>query len=331
METGGSSGGAGRVCANREKGSPVDIGGMSRGWKEEEAKESMGFLYDCLKGDTERSTIQVPVALDGVTVATGLRSSAGECIEFLGGLTVDQLRWMFSDYNEAQLEATGWDVASIKNSDGDPSTHLWSELDERCKPLEIAIAGPDETHGTYDFFSEVILTDQSNGETFASNRIVNYEGRSIIPELVLYLQQMDTAISYFGYAFYYANRDNLLSVAVQNEKNVFVAPTETTIGDGSYNPLARAIYMNVRNDDEASLENTVPFVSFGLRTLSLVATTGFVAIAEKNNQMWIERLEAALYGQDDSSSDLSAGEIAGIAAGVAFALVCILFLRHRNN
>jgi len=180
------------------------------------------------------------------------------------------------------------------------------------------------------------LTDQSNGETFASHRVVNYDGRSIISELVLYLQQQDTAISYFGYAYYYANRDNLLSVAVQNEHNEFVAPTETTIGDGSYNPLARAIYMNVRNDDKGSLENTVPFISFGLQTLALVATTGFVAIAEKDAQMWIERLEAAPYGQDENSGGPSAGAIAGIAVGVAFAvsiftILCILLLRKSKS
>jgi len=105
------------VCANLEKGSPVDIGDMSRGWKEEEAKESLGFLYDCLKGDTERSAMQVPVALDGVTVTTGLGGPAGECVGILGGLTVDQLRWMFSDYTESQLEATGWDPLSIENSE----------------------------------------------------------------------------------------------------------------------------------------------------------------------------------------------------------------------
>ena len=53
VEGGGSSSGAGRVCANSEKGTPVDIGDMSRDWKSSEAdRNSDGYTMSCLKGDT---------------------------------------------------------------------------------------------------------------------------------------------------------------------------------------------------------------------------------------------------------------------------------------
>ena len=282
VEKGGSSEGAGRVCANLEKGTPVDIGDMSRGWKSEEAEESLGFLYECLQGDKERSALQVPVAIDGVTVATDIDGPAAECIEILGGkLTPHHLRWIYSNYTEIQLEATGWDSASLQKTDGDPSTHLWSELDKRCQPLEIYIAGPDESHGTYDFFVEVILTDSSNGETFAKNRKFNYDGRQQISELVLSLQQVESSIAYFGYSYYYANRDSLLAVQIQNDKGDFVTASHDTISDSSYNPLSRPVFMNVRND-KVSLENTVPFVSFAL---------GFMA--KRNVLPWTLRLQTS--------------------------------------
>lgn len=94
MEGGGSSVGAGRVCANLERGLPVDIGDMSREWKSQEAEVHKGFVYKCLKGDTDRSAIQLPVAIDGLTVVVKKGGISANCVSLLGGLTLDQLRWM---------------------------------------------------------------------------------------------------------------------------------------------------------------------------------------------------------------------------------------------
>lgn len=87
-------------------------------------------VYRCLMGDTTRRVIQVQVATDGLTLAVKKDGAADKCIKILGGLTMDQVRWMYSSLNEQELEATGtWDTSSIANSDGDPTTHKWNELD----------------------------------------------------------------------------------------------------------------------------------------------------------------------------------------------------------
>jgi len=62
VEGGGSSDGAGRVCGEEERGEPVQIGSMSRGWKEEEATSQDGHTYNCVVGDTTRSAIQIDVS-----------------------------------------------------------------------------------------------------------------------------------------------------------------------------------------------------------------------------------------------------------------------------
>ena len=166
VEGGGSSNGAGRVCGEESRGAPVDIGDMSREWKDTEATEVNGFRYECLVGDTSRSAIQIDVAIDGLTVATSSSGDARECIDIMGGLTSDQLRWIYSSYNDEQLESTGWDPTSVPNSDRNSQTHKWNELNSKCKNVEIRIAGPDEESGTYEYFLETILTDYDNGETF---------------------------------------------------------------------------------------------------------------------------------------------------------------------
>jgi ABC-type phosphate transport system substrate-binding protein len=166
VEGGGSSNGAGRVCADESRGTPVMIGDMSREWKSDEANEVNGFVYECLKGDTTRAAIQVDVAIDGLTVATSNSGDAYECIQILGGLTTDQLRWIYSNYNDQQLEETGWDPSSVPNSDRNSQTHKWNELNSDCKNIEIRIAGADDQSGTYEYFLETILVDYDNGETF---------------------------------------------------------------------------------------------------------------------------------------------------------------------
>ena len=140
VESGGSGGGAGRVCANSAKGTPVDIGDMSRDWKGTEAdRRDDGFTMDCLAGDTSRSARQIQVAIDGLSVVMKKGGAADVCVNtHLGGLTVDQLRWMFS--NEAD---TGYTPA---NDDGD-AIKEWSDLSADCGAAEIVLAYPDADSG----------------------------------------------------------------------------------------------------------------------------------------------------------------------------------------
>ncbi|MGB2425825.1 MAG: substrate-binding domain-containing protein, partial [Candidatus Poseidoniaceae archaeon] len=81
VESGGSGGGAGRVCANSAKGTPVDIGDMSRDWKDTEAtRGDDGYTMDCLAGDTSRSARQIQVAIDGLSVVMKKGGAADVCV-----------------------------------------------------------------------------------------------------------------------------------------------------------------------------------------------------------------------------------------------------------
>ena len=317
VEGGGSSVGARRVCGYPEEGftdggPPVDVGDMSREWKDSEVVSKDNHMYQCLEpGDPTRSVIQVAVALDGLTIAVKEGGTAYECIQILGGLTIDQLRWIYSSYNDAKLEETGWNPNSLKNSDRNSQTHLWSELDQRCPRIEIRIAGKNliwqmvsfacfppnkgpniliflssnaqgagEQSGTYEYFAETVFTDHKNGETFDLERPgFGYEASEVDEELVAYVNEFAEAISYFGYSYYYANMGSLSAVAIENDKGERVLPKPETVGDGSYNPLSRRIYMNLHNDKD-SLEKTVPFVQFGLSHPALVEATGYVPMPD---------------------------------------------------
>ncbi|KAG7358839.1 phosphate binding protein [Nitzschia inconspicua] len=324
VEGGGSGNGASRVCGDESKGTPVEIGDMSREWKESEATEQNGYLYECIIGDTSRSAIQVDVGIDGLTVAVAHNGVASECINILGGLTTDQLRWIFSTYDENELVASGWDPSSVPNSDGNSETHLWNELHEDCSKAEIRIAGPDDISGTYDYFLETIFLDHDNGETYDINRPFSYVSNEDDEVLVDYIFTYPAAIAFFGYSYYFENQASLESVAIQNSDGVYLKPTVATVSDGSYNPLARRIYMNLLNS-EADLKNTVPLVRFGLENPDIMSVTGFVAIPNNQADELIKlRLGNTALSNGEQTSGMSTGAIVGITIGCLMGLCLVI-------
>ena len=117
---GGSSAGASRVCSTGQD--HVDIGDMSRGWKAIEAsRQGNSRNYTCANSDVE--VTQIPIALDGITVIVKRGGAAAECIERLGGLSIAQLRWIYSDWTDEDLAYSSeadLDMASVtSNNDGD--------------------------------------------------------------------------------------------------------------------------------------------------------------------------------------------------------------------
>jgi phosphate transport system substrate-binding protein len=294
VDQGGSSVGAGRVCDDPSRGSAVDIGDMSREWKTSEAVSVNGFLYKCLIGDQTRSVIQIVVAVDGITVSSVRGGSGDLCLQALGGISTDQLRWMYSSYSIADLTRTGWDPKSLRSSDGDDSTHFWSELadDPACPRSEIKIAGADDQSGTYEYFLETIITDSTNGETFDLDRVGGgYFNSEFDTELVDYLEVNPNAMSYFGFAYYYANKDTLTAASIKNGIGSFVVPSHDTVASGSYAPLSRRIFMNLW-DNEKSLNLTAPFITFGFSSegTSLVDVTGYVPIPQYQKIVMLSRV-----------------------------------------
>jgi len=250
--------------------------------------------------------------------------TAWDCIQILGGLSIDQLRWIYSDYSDQKLEEAGWDPKSLKNSDFNSQTHLWSELDDRCHRVEIRIAGPDDLSGTYEYFLETVLSDHDNGETFDLNRPgFGYENSAVDEELVAYLNEFAESISYFGYSYYYANRGSLSPVAILNDEGSYVVPNPETIGDGSYHPLARRIFMNLYNNAD-SLSKTAPFMEFGLSNPHLVEATGYVAIPSEDVEEMKGRL-LAVDGEAGGSSTLASSGGIGRLADSCYSFFVLMF------
>jgi len=293
---GGSSAGANRVCGNHEAGESIDIGNMSRDWKESEASPRDGsFVHDCLIGDAHKSSVQIDVALDGMAVVVPRNGAGYSCVQILGGLTRDQLRWIYSSYDEVRLVNTGWDQSSLKNSDGNPATHLWSELDDRCDPEEIILTGGPIGDGSFTEFVQFVLTDVANGESIDVDRPAGYRhGQGF--ELLTEILKDENAITFLGYHYFYEKTDLVWAAPLQNATGSFVGPNEASISGGSY-PLTRTLFMNVLND-EKSLQNTIPLLRFGLDHPETIRSVGYVPLHDSSLGEMILRLHGAPYKDD---------------------------------
>jgi phosphate transport system substrate-binding protein len=264
VEGGGSSVGAARVCATGTSGSAVEIGNMSRDWKSTEATVAAdGYTFTCVNNPA-RKVVQLDVALDGISVVAHTGGSAASCLSTLGSLSINQLRWIFGNLNETAIGLT------LPNSDGNPATKKWSELNSACATVDVAIAGPDSTAGTNQFFAEKVFS--APGETYDAGR--PYFSNADDQVLVNHLVATNNAVGFFGYAYYDANKASFTVTKINN-----ILPTATTIADNSY-LLSRTIYMNVLVSNSTSLCESYPFLVYGYSAAGTaeVTATGYVAL-----------------------------------------------------
>ena len=274
-----SADGAARVCGSRTGAAPVDMGGVSRLLQNAEAKTEDGWHYDCQR--SRRTTIFVDVAVEGLSVFIKNSGPAQECLQLLGGLTLDQLRWMYTSFSMAELKASKtWDPASVPYSDDNDETHLWSELFHECAAVEIQLAGDLEGSLSYKYFVDNVLTSHREGETIRSTTILpqlhdnttntlplqQYFGSGDNALLVNFLEEYEGAISFMGLGHTLSKNvrpllGSLEAVRIQNEKGDFTKPDFAAIEDSAY-ALSRRLYIAV-NDAPDSLAKTRPFLDFG--------------------------------------------------------------------
>jgi ABC-type phosphate transport system substrate-binding protein len=207
---------------------------------------------------------KIEVGVEGAALATSQTGAAAECLEKLGGLSLDQLRWMSSSLTETELveEADGWDVNAVPYSDRNDVTRLWSELHRECEPVEIAILGPAFGRPSYNFFTDVIF--KALGETMSPFR---YFGTNGTEELVSSMQDKENALAFFNIRYVLSEADksvieSLQTVALRKGHmgSDFVDPSFALFDDGNY-AFAKRLYMNL-NQEETSLANVRPFLEY---------------------------------------------------------------------
>jgi phosphate transport system substrate-binding protein len=168
--------------------------------------------------------IEIPVAFDGITVVVNPQNN------WLTNISTAELKKIWEP--GAQGRINNWN--QVRN--GFPN-----------QPLKLF--GPGTKSGTFDYFTEAI-----NGKSKQSRP--DYSSSEDDNALVSGVSRDKSALGYFGYDYYAANKNKLKAVAVNG-----VLPSEATIKSGKYNPLSRPLFIYV-NAKSASKPEVKQFVAF---------------------------------------------------------------------
>jgi len=198
--------------------------------------------------------VELPVAFDALTVVINPKNT------WIKELKVEELKTMWEP--AAQAKVTNWNQVN-------PS---WPSA-----PLKLF--GPGADSGTFDYF-----TDAINGKEKASRG--DFTASEDDNVLVQGVSRDVNAIGYFGMAYYIENKDKLKAVPIvdKNGKKA-VSPSLETVMDGTYQPLARPIFIYV-SDKAMQRPEVNEFIQFYLKSApALVKEVGYVPLAKQHYDM----------------------------------------------
>lgn len=207
--------------------------------------------------------IEIPIAYDAMAVVVNPQNT------WCDYLTVQELKKIWEPAAQGK----------IKN---------WSQVRPGFpnEPLTLFGAGTDS--GTFDYFTAAIVGEEkaSRGDYTAS------EDDDI---LVQGVSRTKGALGYFGLAYYENNQDKLKLVAIDNG-NGPVKPSRETVLNGTYQPLARPLflYVNVKALDRPEVAE---FLKFALANAGeLAEEVGYVRLPEQVYELVAHRVERRIKG-----------------------------------
>ncbi|MCR4336494.1 MAG: PstS family phosphate ABC transporter substrate-binding protein [Candidatus Omnitrophica bacterium] len=219
----------------------TDISDASRPIK---AKE----IQSCKDANIEY--IEIPVAYDGLAVVVSKDN------DFIDHLTVAELKKIW----EPSAQGT---------------VITWNQVRASFPNEPIVLFGPGTDSGTFDYFTEVIVgkAGSSRGDFTAS------EDDNVLVEGV---SSESNALGYFGLAYYENNKDRLKLVPIDDENDNNgrgpIAPSSETVIDGTYQPLARPIFI-YPSTKAVERPEVAKFVEYYLENAgSLVEEVGYIPL-----------------------------------------------------
>lgn len=205
--------------------------------------------------------IELPVAFDGISIVVNPQNT------WCKDITVDELKRI-------------WQPAS--------TVKKWSDIRADWPAEEIRLYGPDTDSGTFDYFTEEVV-----GQARACRP--DYTASADDNVLVAGVSGDKYALGYFGFAYYAENTDKLKAVPV-NSGSGPVMPTLASIGNGSYTPLARPIFIYVSTKAYVRPE-VKEFVRYYLANAKeLVKEVGYVPLPNIAYGLALYRFERGVTG-----------------------------------
>ncbi|SFL81948.1 phosphate ABC transporter substrate-binding protein, PhoT family (TC 3.A.1.7.1) [Gracilibacillus orientalis] len=200
--------------------------------------------------------MEIKTALDGLTIVVNPEN------DWATELTAEQITDIF--------------VGNVTN---------WSEINSDWPDEKIQAYGPNENHGTYEFFYEDILEEQ--------DLVGDINLQQEYSTLVTLVADDVNGIGFFGFGYYDNNQDQVQAVGIDFGDGA-VTPSLETIGEeGPYADYTRPVftYLNVNNAQEKP-EVYDYAVYVGETINDFAGETGFAPIPDEEQQAQLEEIQA---------------------------------------
>ncbi len=175
--------------------------------------------------------IELPIAYDALTVVVNSKN------DWIKSISVDELK---------KIWAPG---SSVKN---------WKQVNSAYPDKAMPLFGPGTASGTFDYFTEAV-----NGKSKASRS--DYTPSEDDNVLVQGVSSNVGGMAYFGYAYYEENKDKLRALPIAAKAGATpVMPSPEAVMAGTYQPLARPLFIYVNATAAAFKPEVKAFVNFYL-------------------------------------------------------------------
>jgi len=219
--------------------------------------------------------------------AAELKAKGTETLEFK--LALDGLTMVINKENTWAAEMKKEEIINMYLSGKFKADDkvLWSDIRADWPKQEIKFYGPNENHGTFEFFHETILKKAEMVKT--ANLQQEY---STLVDLV---SKDKNAIAFFGFGYYMNNNDKLTAVKVDFGSGP-VEPTIATIGENlPYAGFTRPVftYLNVNYAKEKpQVLDYAKYVVSAEGAKRLAGANGFAPLPDATYAEYQKQLEA---------------------------------------
>ena len=167
----------------------------------------------------------------------------------------------------------------------------WNEIQglDPSYDAELTLFGPGTDSGTFEYFTEAVNGEEGN-QRKNYNNVGEDDGQTVTG-----VSGAPGGMGYFGYSFLIENEGAIRGMEIDSG-NGCVPPSEETVQDGTYTPLARPLFIYPSGD---ALNDKVfdEFMRYYLDNVNDVASSiGFIGLTDQQLTENKDKLESLIAG-----------------------------------
>ncbi len=186
-------------------------------------------------------------------------------------VALDGLTFVINPENDWATEMTEEELINIFLADGDITN--WSDINPDWPNEKINTYGPNENHGTYEFFYKEVLDEQ--------DLVSDVNLQQEYSTLVKLVSEDKNGIAFFGFGYYVSNTDKLQAVHVDFGDGPIEPSLDTIAEDGDYAGFTRPVFTYLNVDNAKEKPQVLDYALYVMNNMNEFAgETGFAPIPQ---------------------------------------------------